>query len=97
MASKPTRAQAQRASRVIKLASSPSRAHILLVLGSRSGLPVQTIADTVRMTHSAVSHQLGLLLAAKVVACKKEGRTVRYSLSSSPESKALLKFLAALS
>lgn len=96
MGSKPTRAKAQRASRIIKLASSTSRAHILLVLASKAAQPVQDIAETLGMTHSAVSHQLGLLLASRIVAFKKEGRIVRYSLSNSPESKALVKFLQAL-
>jgi ArsR family transcriptional regulator, lead/cadmium/zinc/bismuth-responsive transcriptional repressor len=97
MGSKPTRAKAQRASRIIKLASSTSRAHILLVLASNAGQPVQDIAEALGMTHSAVSHQLGLLLAAKIVSFKKEGRIVRYSLSSTPEAKALVKFLQTLS
>lgn len=97
MGSKPTRAKAQRASRIIKLASSTSRAHILLVLAADPARPVQDIAESLGMTHSAVSHQLGLLLASKIVSFKKEGRMVRYSLSRTPEAKALVKFLQALS
>lgn len=97
MGSKPTRAKALRASRIIKLASSASRAHILLVLGARSAQPVQVIADSLGMTHSAVSHQLGLLLSSRIVSCKKEGRIVRYSLSNTPDAKALVKFLQTIS
>lgn len=96
MGPKQMRARAQRASRVFKLASSASRAHILLVLATKSLQPVQDIADAVGMTHSAVSHQLGLLSAAKIVTFKKEGRIVRYSVSTTPEAKALIKFVKAL-
>lgn len=96
MGSKQTRPQAQRAARIFKLASSASRAHILLVLAQKSARPVQDIADAVGMTHSAVSHQLGLLSSAKIVTFKKEGRIVRYSLSNSPEAKALVRFLQTL-
>lgn len=68
-----------------------------MVLAAKSAQPVQDIAESLDMTHSAVSHQLGLLLSAKIVTFKKEGRIVRYSLSSTPESKALVKFLQTLS
>ena len=96
MGSKQMRARAQRAARVFKLASSASRSHILLVLAEKSALPVQSIADSVGMTHSAVSHQLGLLSSAKIVAFKKEGRIVRYSIAPNAEAKALVKFVRAL-
>lgn len=96
MGSKQTRQKAQRAARIFKLASSASRAHILLVLSERSGRPVQDIADAVGMTHSAVSHQLGLLSAAKIVTYKKEGRIVRYSVASTPDAKALVKFIRSI-
>ncbi len=97
MISKQTLSKAKRASRVFKLASSTSRAHILLTLAKKSAQPVQDVADAVGMTHSAVSHQLGLLLRSKIVSFKKEGRIVRYSIAATPEAKALVKFLQTLS
>jgi DNA-binding transcriptional ArsR family regulator len=96
MGSKQTRVKAQRAARIFKLASSASRAHILLVLAQKSPRSVQDIADAVGMTHSAVSHQLGLLSAAKIVSFKKEGRIVRYSIAPTAEARALVKFVKAL-
>lgn len=96
MGVKQTRSKAQRVARLFKLASSASRAHILMVLAKEAAQPVQDIADNVGMTHSAVSHQLGLLSSAKIVTFKKEGRIVRYSISSAPEAKALVKFLQSL-
>lgn len=96
MGVKQMRGKAQRAARLFKLASSASRAHILLILAKKSSQAVQDIADSVGMTHSAVSHQLGLLSSAKVVTFKKEGRIVRYSVASSPDAKSLVKFLTSL-
>lgn len=93
MASKQTRVKAQRAARIFKLASSASRAHILLVLAEKSPRAVQDIADAVGMTHSAVSHQLGLLSTAKIVSFKKDGRIVRYAIAPGAEAKALVKFV----
>jgi DNA-binding transcriptional ArsR family regulator len=97
MVSSTTLKRAQRASRIFKLASSTSRAHILLTLTKKNAQPVQDIADQVGMTHSAVSHQLGLLLKSKIVTFKKEGRIVRYSIASTGEAKGLVKFLQSLS
>ncbi len=96
MGSKQTRVKAQRAARIFKLASSASRAHILLVLAEKAPRSVQDIADAVGMTHSAVSHQLGLLSTAKIVSFKKDGRIVRYSVAPTSEAKALVKFVKAL-
>lgn len=96
MGVKQTRGRAQRAARLFKLASSASRAHILMVLAKKSSQAVQDIADGVGMTHSAVSHQLGLLASAKVVTFKKEGRVVRYSISGTPDARALVKFLVSI-
>ncbi len=96
MVPKQERDKAQRASRLFKLASSPTRALILGVLSEKSQIPVQDIAKAVGMTHSAVSHQLGLLSRGKIVMSKKDGRTMRYSKAVSPESKALFKALSLL-
>ena len=57
---------------------------------------VQDIAEELGMTHSAVSHQLGLLSSHDIVSSKKDGRLVHYRVSSGKEAKALTKFLAAL-
>ena len=96
MVPKQEREKAQRASRLFKLASSPTRALILGVLTGQSLVPVQDIAKQVGMTHSAVSHQLGLLSRGKIVVSKKDGRTMRYSKAPSAESKALFKALSLL-
>lgn len=96
MVSKAERRRAHRAARLFKLVASPTRTLILNALGKRSRLPVLSIAEEVGMTHSAVSHQLGLLGSEKIVVSQKEGRTVRYSVAANPQAKALAKFLKAL-
>ena len=48
-----------------------------------SELCVCAIAELLSMQHSAISHQLSILKDAKLVTCRKEGRTVYYSLADS--------------
>ncbi len=43
-------------------------------------LCVCDLANVLGMTKSAVSHQLGTLRAAKLVKCRRDGKTVYYSL-----------------
>ena len=45
-----------------------------------SELCVQDIADAVQLSQSAVSHQLRLLKASKLVKFRRDGKTVFYSL-----------------
>ncbi|MCT4688798.1 MAG: metalloregulator ArsR/SmtB family transcription factor [Vallitalea sp.] len=42
---------------------------------------VGTIADVLNMTQSAVSHQLRVLKASRLVKARKEGKLVYYSLN----------------
>ena len=97
MVSKQERQQAQQMSRLFKLAASPTRALILTTVSKEKQVAVGDIAEHLGMTHSAVSHQLGLLSRSKVVTFEKQGRSVLYSMAKTPEAKALGKFLAALS
>ncbi len=90
------RSRAERAARLFKLAASTTRAAILLALQKYKEMPVQDIAEELGMTHSAVSHQLGLLSAAKIVQFKRSGRHMRYRLAESPQAKSLAKFLSTL-
>ena len=46
-----------------------------------SELCVQDIADAVQLSQSAVSHQLRLLKASKLVKFRRDGKTVFYSLA----------------
>ena len=57
-----------------------TRIRILYVL-SQSEMCVCDIAQMLRMTQSAISHQLAVLKKSKLVKCRREGKTVFYSLS----------------
>lgn len=64
---------------LFKMFGDPTRAKILGCLQIRE-LNVGEIADVLNMSVSAVSHQLRVLRAAKLVKGVKEGKEVRYSL-----------------
>ena len=56
-----------------------TRLRILLLIRN-SELSVQSLAETLKMTHSAISHHLRLLRFHHLVRARKEGRNVYYSL-----------------
>ncbi len=62
-----------------KMFGNPTRAKILYCLHLRD-LYVGEIAEILNMSISAVSHQLWILRAAKLIKCVKEGKEVKYSL-----------------
>ncbi len=94
--SKTLKAKAENTADLFSLVSSTTRVMILMTLMKKKELAVQDIAESLGMTHSAVSHQLGLLASSDVVSAKKSGRLVHYKIASGKEAKALTKFLAAL-
>ena len=53
---------------------------LILLLTDNHNYTAQDIADKLGMTTSAVSHQLRVLRAIKLVKGTKEGKEVRYSL-----------------
>ena len=57
-----------------------TRIRILFVL-FRGELCVSDIAEALNMTQSAVSHQLKILKQAKLIANRREGKSVIYSLA----------------
>ena len=64
---------------LFKALGDPTRVKILSCLQT-SDMNVGDIADKLGMTTSAVSHQLRVLRAIKLVKGTKEGKEVRYSL-----------------
>ncbi len=64
---------------LFKALGDPTRVKILSCLEKRD-MCVGEIADCVNMSTSAVSHQLRVLRAIKLVKGTKEGKEVRYSL-----------------
>lgn len=64
---------------VFKVFGDPTRTKIMCCLNGRS-LYVSEIAEALEMSLSAVSHQLRILRAAKLVKGEKQGKEVSYTL-----------------
>lgn len=64
---------------IFKVLSDPTRIRILALLAHEE-MCVTCIAESLNMTHSAISHQLRLLRATNLVKFAKEGKEVIYSL-----------------
>ena len=58
-----------------------TRVKMLFILQERGELCVQDIALSMDMSQSAISHQLRILKAAKLVKYRRQGKEVIYSLS----------------
>ena len=65
---------------LFKMFADSTRIRILYVL-FESEMCVCDIAELLKMTQSAISHQLRLLKQAKLVKNRREGKTVYYSLA----------------
>jgi DNA-binding transcriptional ArsR family regulator len=89
-------AKVQKNAVLCSLLASETRILILLTLIRRRSLLVQEIAEELDMTHSAISHQLGLLTTARVVVHKKMGRTARYAVATTQSAKILRRILRTL-
>ena len=67
---------------LFKVFGDSTRIRILYVLFQTS-LCVCDLAAALNMTQSAISHQLKILRGAKLVNCRRDGKTVFYSLADS--------------
>jgi len=68
-------------SRLFSALGDPTRLTILRVLESNGEMCVTDLASAVRLTLSAVSHQLRLLRDRELIRARRKGRTVFYSIS----------------
>lgn len=71
---------ADEASELLGLLSSPHRLRILCLL-IEGEMSVGEIADATKMRQAAVSQQLSLLRAHKIVSTRRDGTTVFYSIA----------------
>jgi ArsR family transcriptional regulator, lead/cadmium/zinc/bismuth-responsive transcriptional repressor len=71
----------ERATAVFGLLADPTRARILHALSLVPRLCVCDVAASLGMSESAVSHQLRLLRASRLVSRTREGRIAYYSLA----------------
>jgi len=62
-----------------KIMGDTTRSKILFSLDNNE-MCVCDIANVLNMSKSSISHQLGTLRRAKIVKCRKEGKTVYYTL-----------------
>jgi ArsR family transcriptional regulator, lead/cadmium/zinc/bismuth-responsive transcriptional repressor len=67
-------------SEIFKILGDPTRMLILSAL-ARKNLCVQEIASEVGVTQSAISHQLRMLKTMRLVASKRTGKKIVYSLA----------------
>ena len=65
---------------LFKALGDSTRIRILDVL-TGGELCVQDIADSLGMTQSAISHQLRILKQAALVKCRRDGKSILYSLA----------------
>lgn len=71
---------------IFKLLGSKTRYDVLSSL-KKVPRPVFGIAEKLDMTHSAVSHQLAVLLKAKILQAKRIGRMQMYSFANNKQGK----------
>ena len=71
---------------LFKIFGDSTRIKILYLL-FESEMCVCDIAQMLRMTQSAISHQLAVLKKSKLVKYRREGKTVFYSLSDGHEER----------
>ena len=65
---------------LFKIFGDSTRMRILFVL-FEAEVCTCDLAEVLKMTSSAISHQLSILRKAKLVKCRRDGKTVFYSLS----------------
>lgn len=75
--------KAQRMAELFSVLADPSRLRLLSALAQQE-LCVCDLAAAVKMSESAVSHQLRTLRAMRLVSYRKAGRNVYYGLADSP-------------
>lgn len=83
--------KADEAAEFLGLMSSPQRLKILCLL-IEGEMSVGELAETAKMRQSAVSQNLALLRAHKIVSSRREGTTVFYSVDH-PGAEAVIKTL----
>jgi DNA-binding transcriptional ArsR family regulator len=75
--------EAQQIAELFGTLADPNRLRLLSVLAGQDKLCVCDLVAVLKMSQSAVSHQLRVLRAARLVAYRKVGRNVYYSLADS--------------
>lgn len=69
----------EKATEIFKVLGDATRLRIIGAL-SDGELSVQDITDRLNMSQSAVSHQLSTLKAGRILKCRREGKSIYYSI-----------------
>ncbi|MGE0387290.1 MAG: ArsR/SmtB family transcription factor [Gammaproteobacteria bacterium] len=77
------RAHAQDAARLLRALANPHRLLILCTLGDGE-LSVGALNDRIDLSQSALSQHLAVLRADGLVATRREGQTIHYSVARGP-------------
>ena len=77
---KPTEDNLYDLAELFKVFGDSTRIRILFVLFEREEC-VRSLSEELSMTDSAISHQLRILKNSKLVKCRREGKSVFYSLA----------------
>ena len=64
-----------------KVFGDPTRLRLLIILDARGEMGVSAIAEALSMSQSAISQQLKMLRASRLVKFRKDGRSAIYRLS----------------
>jgi len=67
---------------LFKLVSDGTRLRILFLLGKEKEINVRTLCGLLQQSQPAVSHHLGLLRVAGLIACRRDGKHNYYYLVS---------------
>jgi ArsR family transcriptional regulator, lead/cadmium/zinc/bismuth-responsive transcriptional repressor len=73
-------AQVESLAGIFKVLGDPTRLRILAALAEHGSLCVHELTTWLGMRQSAVSHQLRLLRAARLVRGRRDGREIHYAL-----------------
>lgn len=87
--------KAVEAAAIFSIIADPTRCRIikLLIEASKSGQCVYEVAESIKLTHSAASHQLNKMEDLKIVECYREGQTMCYQLTDTDFTHKLVKAL----
>lgn len=91
MSTATSKSTASNIARIFKLVASPTRVRILQSIKKLKAPSVQEIAADLKMTHSAVSHQLAVLNAGEVVESTRSGRRQLYMISNTDTARAIAR------
>lgn len=93
MVPKKQRDQSKQMVALFSLLNCNTRCLILMLLAQNKTLTVQEIAAKIEMSHSATSHQLGVLVTAKIVTYTKDGRISHYQFDTTANAQLARRLL----